>query len=157
MFELCHYRLTGEKSTIKNFNESATFWDSYFMDRNTGDTYFSVFTNGTVKDSLKANPYKTSYHSMEHCILNYIYLNAWVNKQPFGLFFSMDPGAEADTLYPVPVEDRNIFIQYAKLNGNIRDDILDPRRHAVFLPGDQKSVVSILFESANFPDNKPRN
>ncbi|MEN6455056.1 MAG: AGE family epimerase/isomerase, partial [Prolixibacteraceae bacterium] len=108
MYNLCSFRTSGKEVFLSDFEEGGRFWDSCFMDRKSGDTFFSVFQSGEIKDSTKANPFKASYHSMEHCLLNFAYLNLWVNHQPVELHFAVRTQADEDTLYPVFVEDSNV-------------------------------------------------
>jgi hypothetical protein len=114
MYSLCSYRLSGNTEKLKQFVTSAQFWDKHFIDRVYGDTYTSVSISGDVKDSTKANPYKTSYHSIEQCLLNYLYLTLWIENKPVTLHFSLVNPRDGDLLYPVPIEDQSIVIENAE-------------------------------------------
>jgi hypothetical protein len=74
MFDLCLNKLYPDQHYIERFKLGSTYWDTYFLDKEKGDTYLSVLENGSVKEGQKANQFKASYHSIEHCLLNYLYL-----------------------------------------------------------------------------------
>lgn len=69
IFNLYLYHVLGESRYLDGFQKGAGFWDPCFMDKKHGDTYFSVDTAGRPNDRTKATRFKTSYHSIEHCLL----------------------------------------------------------------------------------------
>ena len=152
MFNLCLFRMSGEKAYLHDFEQGARFWDSFFIDRKHGDTFFSVFQTGGVKDSIKANPFKASYHSMEHCLLNFAYLNFWVSRQPVELHFAVNTAAGKDTLYPEFIEDRNIKITKAFYRENDKEIVMKTiGRQAVLLPVSKDVRITAVLEC----DQKP--
>lgn len=104
MFDLCLSRLYPEQHYVDNFKKGAAFWHTYFLDKEKGDTHLSVLENGDVKDGQKANQFKASYHNLEHCLLNYLYLACWVNREPVTLYFKITSSKSGDALHPVPIE-----------------------------------------------------
>ena len=105
------YHITGENKYLDDFRKGALAWDSGFMDRKNGDTYMSTDYAGNRLDGTKANRFKTSYHSIEQCLLNYLCLNLWVNNEPVELNFSIVRPEEGDLLWPVLIEDPNVRIR----------------------------------------------
>lgn len=47
---------------------------------------------------------------MEHCLINYLCLNSWVNNDPVAFHFTIHSSNDGDLLYPVLTEDENIKI-----------------------------------------------
>ncbi|MEQ9208367.1 MAG: hypothetical protein RLN96_00785, partial [Pseudomonadales bacterium] len=66
----------------------------------------------------KAVRSKTSYHSMEHGLLNYLYLNLWVQNKPVTLNFKIKASEEGQRLYPILVEDPKVKINSVTVNGS---------------------------------------
>jgi hypothetical protein len=73
--------------------------------------------DGHIKQSQKANQYKASYHSVEHCLLNYLYLGCWVNPGPVTLYFNLTSNAQGELLYPLPIEKLNYRITGVRISG----------------------------------------
>lgn len=142
MFCLSMYRATGDKKYLEDFERSARFWNRYIIDTIHGDTYFRISRQGEVLDSIKANPYKTSYHSMEHGFLNYLYLKLWLQDQAVELYFHSRHPEQKKMLRPVPVEDMNICIRKI-----VRDD-------ESFVPPDNECVREVLLPPLKQPEIK---
>jgi len=117
MFQLCLYHLRGERSYIDNFIKGAGAWNRYFIDNEFGDTFLSIYTDGRIKDATKGNRYKASYHTMEHSLLNLLYLDLWLNKINVRLHFFIHSPGKNSRLYPVPVEDPSVRIIDVEVNG----------------------------------------
>jgi len=150
MYSLCSYKISGNKERLDQFRKGAEFWDSYFIDRGNGDTYTSVYLDGEAKDSTKANPYKTSYHSIEHCLLNYLYLNFWVNHEPVTLHFNIIQPQEGNLLFPIPVEDMNIGVKDAEYEGTSGKGKLTYNERTVSLPAAETARVIVTIENKSF-------
>jgi mannose/cellobiose epimerase-like protein (N-acyl-D-glucosamine 2-epimerase family) len=117
MFDLYLAGLHPQQNYTKHFLKGAAFWDTYFLDKEKGDTHLSVLESGEVKDFRKANQFKSSYHNMEHCLLNYFYLGCWVNPEPLTLYFKITSAREGEKLYPLPIEKLNALIKEVTING----------------------------------------
>lgn len=116
MLQLYQYRVTADPRHLEVFRRGAVFWNRAFMDPEYGATYLTVFLDGRVDRSDKAVRTKTSYHTMEYALLNYLYLNLWVQDRPIELHFRVtDPGA-AGRLYPSPIEDPDVQITRVEVN-----------------------------------------
>ncbi|MEA1896362.1 MAG: AGE family epimerase/isomerase [Bacteroidota bacterium] len=117
MFDLFRYKLTGDKEYLDHFKKGADFWNQYFIDKKYGDTYVGVFLDGKIKDDKKAGKYKTSYHTMEYCLLTYLYLDLWVNKKPVELYYCIQSPQENEIFYPSPFEDLSVRVEEVTING----------------------------------------
>lgn len=147
MFDLYWYHFSSDSKYLSGFENGASFWDAYFIDRQYGDTYTGVDINGVVKDATKANRYKTSYHSMEHCLVNYLALNLWNNNEPVKLHFKINQSGFGDKLYPVMLEDKNIIISEATLNSEGREK-LQIEGQSIILPPLNNSSISVIVRNS---------
>ena len=143
MFDLYLYKITNDEKYIEDFKKGADFWNEYFIDKKFGGTLSGVYIDGKIKYGLKANSSKTSYHSMEHCFLNYFYLDLWVNKKPVELYFYITFAGENTKLYPVPIEDKTIKLKQVIING---ENWLDFNQDEVYvnLPALQKIKMKVV-------------
>ena len=116
MLDLCLARLYPEGDYITDFLKGAEFWDTYLLDKPRGDTYLSVLLDGQVKDDRKANQFKASYHSMEQCLLNTLYLACWINRQPVTLHFKLTEADEGEILHLLPIEMFTALVKEVSIN-----------------------------------------
>jgi hypothetical protein len=124
MFDLYLNRLHPGQHYLIDFEKGALFWDTYFLDRIHGDTHLSVLEDGAIKESNKANRYKASYHSMEHGLLNYLYLENWVHRKPLTLFFKLESAKAGEVFYPLPIESTDLKIASIQIdNKNVEATI----------------------------------
>lgn len=146
MFNLYLYHVLGERSYLDGFQKGSEFWDSFFMDKRHGDTYFSVDTAGRPDDRTKATRFKTSYHSIEQCLLNMLCLNLWVNNTPVEFHFKISSSREGDILFPSILEDKNIEVSKVVI-----DDLNQPdlawRGQEIRLPELKNSKVVVTLEN----------
>lgn len=117
MFYLYLYQVTGEQKYIDYFTKSARFWNDYIVDKELGDTYLSVFPDGKMKEGTKGNRFKASYHNMEHCLLNYLYLDLGYNNREVSLYFRLTGTGKYQICYPLPVENQKAMIKDVTVNG----------------------------------------
>lgn len=118
MLELYLYRITEDQIHLDRFQQGADFWNNYFIDKEYGAAYLSVRIDGEIENGNKAVRSKTSYHSMEHGLLNYLYLNLWVQNKPVTLNFKIKSSEEGERLYPNLVEDPEVKISSVTVNGS---------------------------------------
>ena len=106
--------------------------------------YLSVLHDGTPSDVRKANQYKASYHSVEHGLLNYLYITNWINPKPIRLYFRMDAG-EQKQLYPLLIEQSDARISRVVVDGTVSDpDAIGPG--FVRLPARERAAVEVSME-----------
>lgn len=147
MFDLYWHHFSGDSSYLKGFEKGASFWDRYFIDRKYGDTYTGVDSNGVVKDATKANRYKTSYHSMEHCLVNYLALNLWTKHETVELHFNIDQSNAGEKLYPVLLEDDSIEISEARIINEKREK-LEIEGQSIVLPALKNTAITVILQPA---------
>jgi mannobiose 2-epimerase len=132
------YHITGEKRYLDQFEKMEAFWNQYLMDREFGGVFRTVSPDGVPIDSEKAVVWKTSYHEMEHGLLNYLYLNLYVNRKPAVLHFLLWDTKSQSKHFVSLVEDPSVQIGAVKINGKSWTSF-DARERYVILP-DSKEV-----------------
>ena len=90
MFSLYLYHVTDETRYLDDFKKGALAWDEASWTKNTEIHSSAQIPSGKGLDGTKANRFKTSYHSIEHCLLNYLMLNLWVNNEPVEIYFRIN-------------------------------------------------------------------
>ena len=75
----------------KYADESAAFYNAFFLDQNDGAVYFNVLANGIPyllgTERFKGSHSMSAYHSTELCYLATVYLDLMVEKRPLDLYF----------------------------------------------------------------------
>ncbi len=77
--------------------ESAAFYNAFFLDHDDGAVYFNVLANGIPylmgTERFKGSHSMSGYHSFELCYLAQTYTNLLLTGQPLDLYFKPQPGA----------------------------------------------------------------
>lgn len=120
MLQLYAYRVSGDDRYLEAFRKGAQFWNENFIDEELGASPTRARLAGGVSDGAKGKRSKTSYHSMEHSLLNYLYLDLWVNDAPVTLHYRIE-NPEGRRLYPLLVEDLTPEIGKTFFNGTPGD------------------------------------
>ncbi|MDX1673157.1 MAG: AGE family epimerase/isomerase [Longimicrobiales bacterium] len=147
MVQLYQYRLTGDRRHLEVFRSGAEFWNRAFMDPEHGAVYLSVYLDGSLHRGDKAVRTKTSYHSMEYALLNYLYLTLWVEEEPATLHYRIvEPNGA--TLHPSLLEDPEIRITAVEIDGRPWSDY-DPEEGSITLPADVAvATVTVVLEAS---------
>jgi mannose/cellobiose epimerase-like protein (N-acyl-D-glucosamine 2-epimerase family) len=105
---LAYYILAGilnKPEYLKLARESASFYNAWFPDQDSGGVYFNVLANGLPyllgTERLKASHSMSGYHSFELCYLCAVYTNLLVNKQPMDFYFMPLPHGFKDNILRV--------------------------------------------------------
>ena len=142
MFQLYMYHDSGDLQYLQNFRKGAEFWNRHFMDITHGGAFLSVLADGSIDKGHKAVRTKTSYHAMEHGLLNYLYLDIWVNRASISLHYYIN-GAECRRLYPLPVEEMNYEIEEVLVGGKPWEEI-NYQGGFIILPEEDQSQEVIV-------------
>jgi mannose/cellobiose epimerase-like protein (N-acyl-D-glucosamine 2-epimerase family) len=138
------YRLTNDPLYLENFRKSEEFFERSFRDRKMGGVNGSVGLDGRVKgEGRKASDseWHTSYHEMEHALLNYLYLNLYVHRKPAVLHFKLDgPGKHFVSL----VDDPAVKIASVKMDGKPWTEF-DASERSVSVPQGKGHSVEVTF------------
>lgn len=138
------FRVTQNPVYIKYYLENAHFWNHCQLDLRYHEVYAYLKANGTPLTRLKGDLYKSGYHSMEHALMNYLYLQLYVNRKPVTLYFNLSSTEEGTAHYVRPVEDASVKIDSVEINGNEWPKF-DAQAGCVYLPqGEQMKVKVVL-------------
>ena len=102
----------------------------------------SVLPDGSLKDGRKAIVWRTSYHEMEHALLNYLYLNLYVNRQPVVLHFYLRDTKPLAKHFVSLVEDPSVQISAVKINGEPWTDF-NAQKRCVILPESKEIKMEV--------------
>lgn len=139
------YKLTGEEHYLESFNKMASFWCDHFIDREYGGAFLSVSPSGEVLTTGKASPWKASYHEMETPLLNYLYLNLYVNHKPAILYFNINEAAEGSKHFVSLAEDPSVIISSVIIN-NKEWKSFDPAERSVTLPAGKNLKMKVILQ-----------
>lgn len=139
------YRLTGDKQYLERFKKSEVFWYKYLNDRKYGGVFTVVSPDGTLEeDGGKAKPWRTSYHEMEHALLNYLYINTYVSNQPAVLYFKLDCSQLSRKFFVSQIDDPSVQILEVKVNEQPWLKF-DAQERSIDLPAGGKYKVEVTF------------
>ena len=140
------YRLTGDPMYLERYEKSEVFWYNSLRDTSFGGVYTVVSPDGApADDGGKAAPWRTSYHEMEHALLNYLYLSTYVGKQQAALHFKIDCSEPSRKFFVSPIDDPSVRIAGVKVNGRPWTEF-DAGERSVVLPAGQglKAEVTLV-------------
>jgi len=85
-----------EKEEYKKYSdESAAYYNAFFLDNNDGGVYFNVLANGVPylmgTERYKGSHSMSAYHSTELCFLSTVYIDLMIKKRPLDLYFKPLP------------------------------------------------------------------
>ena len=139
---LSMYNQKREARYLDLFCETALFWNRYLLDPEFGGGYCTVDLAGSLVDGTKGGGAKGSYHSMEHCLLNVLYLDLYVHREPVVLHFSITSGTPVKH-FVCPVEDPSVRIGEATVNGEVWSDY-EAEKRTVRLPAGEDMKVRVV-------------
>ena len=90
-----------DKDEYKKFSdESAAYYNAFFLDNNDGGVYFNVLANGVPylmgTERYKGSHSMSAYHSTELCFLSTVYIDLMIKKRPLDLYFKPLPNGFKD-------------------------------------------------------------
>ena len=141
------YNQSEEERYLDLFHETSLFWNQYFLDQEHGGAYCNVDLAGNLVDGTKGGPAKGSYHSMEHCLLNVLYLDLYVHRKAVELYFNIS--SERPIKHRVcPVEDPSVHIAEVAVNGKEWTDY-DAEERSVNLPAGEGMKVRVVLANVH--------
>jgi len=96
LLEMHLYHLTGDRVHLDRFAKSEAFFKQHFQDPRFGGAYNEVDAEGAPSGDLNkasSSAWHTSYHEMEHALLNYIHLNLYVHRTSPKLYLKFSDAA----------------------------------------------------------------
>ena len=140
--QLC--RLTSDQAWLGTLRKSEEFFVNHICDREQGGVFGSVAPDGRViGEGRKASDseWHTSYHEMEHALLNYLYLNLYVNGTRAVLHYRLD-GPRMH--YVSLVDDPAVRISGVTMDGWPWTDF-DAAKRSVNVPAGAGHAVEVTF------------
>lgn len=147
------YGYTENAEYLKLARETMFFWNLYFLDMNQGGIYFRTTDDGLpyMLDSYanKGGHALAGYHSLELSYLAHVYIRTYVRKEPFCLFFKLNPdsGAKAINVLPDFIKAKSVKIKSVTING-IERPIVEPNNFQIELSESELGAeVVVEFET----------
>jgi anti-anti-sigma factor len=135
-----------EPEHLRLARESASFYNTWFLDQDSGGIYFNVLANGLPyllgTERNKGSHSMSGYHSFELAYLSAIYTNLLITGQPMTLHFKPQPGAFKDRILRVQPDilpPGSVTISEVWINDQKYTDF-DPQALTVQLPDTQESL-----------------
>jgi mannobiose 2-epimerase len=132
------YALDGDPERLLRFARAERFYRSHFLDRLYGGGFAQVRRDGTLADDgSKAAPWHTSYHDVEHGLVNYLLLSLYVNGQPVTLHFRFEAGPAARRFVSL-LDDPRVQVKAVTVDGEPWTDFHGEER-SVWLPASSRA------------------
>jgi hypothetical protein len=127
------HALDGDPERLRRFARAERFYRSHFLDPEYGGGFATLKRDGALADDgAKAAPWHTSYHDVEHGLINYLLLSLYVNGEPATLHFRFEKGAAARR-YVSLVDDPRVTVRTVTVDGRPWTDF-DAGERSVWLP-----------------------
>ena len=142
--------MPNEEAYKKYADESAAFYNAFFLDHNDCGAYFNVLANGIPflvgTERFKGSHSMSAYHSTELCFLSTIYIDLMIKKRPLDLFFKPLPNGFKDRVLRVEPDilpKGSLAITKCEIDGKEYTDF-DAEALTVKLPAtDQRVKVKV--------------
>jgi mannose/cellobiose epimerase-like protein (N-acyl-D-glucosamine 2-epimerase family) len=99
------YGILGKPEYLKYARESSSFYNSWFLDHDSGGVYFNVLANGMPyllgTEREKGSHSMSGYHSFELCYLAAVYTNLLITKEAMDFYFMPYPNSLPDGILRV--------------------------------------------------------
>lgn len=140
------YHNTQDKQYLERFEKMEAFYVQHYIDSEYGGVFGNVSREGAlVGEGNKAVVWKTSYHEVEHGLLNYLYLNLYLNHKPAVLHFKLNGDEGARKHFVSLVDDPAVEIAGVKINDQPWSEF-DARERSVTLPAGKDLRVEVTLK-----------
>jgi mannose/cellobiose epimerase-like protein (N-acyl-D-glucosamine 2-epimerase family) len=127
------YALDRDRERLGRFLRAERFYRSHFLDPEHGGGFAQLTPAGALADDgAKAAPWHTSYHDVEHGLVNYLLLSLYVNAEPVTLHLRYEPGP-ARRRYVSLVDDPRVTVRSVTVDGEPWTEF-DAGERSVWLP-----------------------
>lgn len=127
--------------------ETASFWNLFFLDRESKGIYFRVTDSGVPvvqgEYGNKGSHSISGYHSFELNFLAHIYISSYVTKQPFCLYFKPNRNCRQRSINVLPdfVKPGTLEVARVNIDGSERTS-LDPDNFRIELSEEELKTGS---------------
>ena len=127
------HTIDGDPARLRRFVRAEQFYHRHFLDSRYGGGFAQLTPEGRLADDgAKAAPWHTSYHDVEHGLVNFLLLSLYVNDEPVTLHFRFDSGP-AGRRYVSLIDDPEVGVRAVTVDGEPWSDF-DARERSVKLP-----------------------
>lgn len=137
------YNLTKETRYLDYFKKNAYFWDTFMVDHRYKEVYSYVSETGNHEPGLKGDLYKSAYHTMEHALMNYLYLELYVHHKTATLYFYLSAATEGSKHYVKIVEDPAVVVKTVQING-ANWEKFDAKEGYILMPKGERMKVKVV-------------
>lgn len=132
------HAIDGDPARLQRFARAERFYLRHFLDRELGGAFATVNRDGSLADDgSKAAPWHTSYHDVEHGLVNHLLLSLYVNREPVTLHFRFEAGPAARR-YVSLVDDPRVRVKAVTVDGKPWADFHAEER-SVWLPASSRA------------------
>lgn len=127
--------------------ETASFWNLFFLDRENKGIYFRVTDSGVPvvqgEYGNKGSHSISGYHSFELNFLAHIYISSYVTKEPFCLYFKPNKNCRQRSINVLPdfVKPGTLEVARVNIDGSERTS-LDPDNFRIELSEEELKIGS---------------
>jgi len=127
--------------------ETASFWNLFFLDRESKGIYFRVTDSGVPvvqgEYGNKGSHSISGYHSFELNFLAHIYISSYVTKEPFCLYFKPNKNCRQRSINVLPdfVKQGTLEVARVNIDGSERTS-LDPDNFRIELSEEELKIGS---------------
>jgi mannobiose 2-epimerase len=133
------YALDHDPARLQRFARAERFYREHFLDSRYGGAFSQVRRDGSLADDGgKAGPWHTSYHDVEHGLVNYLLLSLYVNRDPVTLHFRYEPGAAARR-YVSLIDDPRVTVSSVSVDGKAWTEF-DAAERSLKLPASSRAT-----------------
>ena len=132
------HAIDGDPGRLQRFARAEHFYRKHFLDGQYGGGFAALKRDGSLADDgSKAAPWHTSYHDVEHGLVNYLLLSLYVNRESVTLHFRFEPGPAARR-YVSLVDDPRVRVKAVTVDGVPWADFHAEER-SVWLPASSRA------------------
>lgn len=143
--QLQMYRVTGDPVYLQRFQAMESYFTRFFTDRQYGGVFIGVSHDGEfIGDRSKAEPWQTAYHEVEHGLLNYLYLNLYVNDLPATLHLHFPASDRPHKRFVSLVDDPTVLVTAVTVDGEPWQGFDAQERSVTLSPGSAVAVTVTL-------------
>jgi mannobiose 2-epimerase len=141
------YSLSRDERYLDYYKKSAYFCDTYLVDHKYKEVFAYTTAEGTPKQGLKGDLYKSAYHTMENALMNYLYIQLYVHQKTAELYFNLSATTDGVQHYVNIVENPDVIIKKVEINGKAWQRF-DAKAGCVTLPKGKNMKVKVVFGTA---------
>ena len=137
LLDLRLHAIDGDPARLARFVRAERFYLDHLLDPRYGGGFAQVTPEGRLADDgSKAAPWHTSYHDVEHGLVNFLLLSRYVTREPVTLHFRFEP-AEAGRRFVSLVDDPRVQVKSVTVDGQPWADFHAAER-SVWLPATER-------------------